>query len=108
MNDNTLQRIDKIVKENPIVIFMKGDPKFPMCGYSARASEALKQTGIEYFAVNILIDADIFNTLPQYANWPTFPQIYINKELVGGCDIVVQMSESGDLKSQCEKATIKT
>jgi monothiol glutaredoxin len=102
-----LTRIDNIVKDNPVVIFMKGDPKFPMCGYSARASAALEQTGIEYFAVNILIDPEIFENLPKYANWPTFPQIYINQELVGGCDIVVQMSESGDLKTQCEQATAK-
>ena len=94
---SALERIDQAVKSNPVVIFMKGTPKMPQCGFSSRASQALMACGEEFAYVNVLADPEIFQDLPQYANWPTFPQVYINGELIGGCDITVELAESGEL-----------
>ena len=101
---DVMQRIDDAVKKNSIVIFMKGTPQLPSCGFSARASEALMQTGVEFAYVNVLQDAEIFENLPRYADWPTFPQIYVNQELIGGCDITLEMFQNGQLKTACEEA----
>ncbi|MDX2505967.1 MAG: Grx4 family monothiol glutaredoxin [Gammaproteobacteria bacterium] len=101
---DVMQRIDDAVKKNSVVIFMKGTPQMPSCGFSARASEALMQTGVEFAYVNILQDPEIFENLPRYADWPTFPQIYINHELIGGCDITLEMYQNGQLKTACEEA----
>ena len=101
---DVMQRIDDAVKKNSIVIFMKGTPQLPSCGFSARASEALMQTGVEFAYVNVLQDAEIFENLPRYADWPTFPQIYVNHELIGGCDITLEMFQNGQLKTACEEA----
>jgi monothiol glutaredoxin len=101
---DVMQRIDDAVKNNPIVIFMKGTPQMPSCGFSARAAEALMQTGIEFAYVNVLQDPEVFENLPRYADWPTFPQIYINHELIGGCDITLEMFQNGQLKTACEQA----
>jgi monothiol glutaredoxin len=102
-----LERIKQQVEAHPVVIFMKGTPQFPMCGFSSRAAEALKQCGQEFAYVNVLADQEIFQALPQYANWPTFPQIYIDGELVGGCDITLELSQSGELKKMIDEATAK-
>ncbi len=95
---DVLERIDKLVKENRTVIFMKGTPQFPMCGYSSRAAAALESTGTEFAYVNVLQDPEIFENLPRYADWPTFPQLYIGGELIGGCDITLELYERGELK----------
>ncbi len=105
--DPILQQIDEIVKNNPIVIFMKGTPQFPMCGYSSRAAEAIKACGVEFAYVNVLSDMEIFNNLPRYQDWPTFPQIYVNGELIGGSDITVELFQSGELKPMLEAAVKK-
>jgi monothiol glutaredoxin len=102
-----LERIKQQVEAHPVVIFMKGTPQFPMCGFSSRAAEALKQCGQEFAYVNVLADQEIFQALPQYANWPTFPQIYIDGELVGGCDITLELFQSGELKKMIDEATAK-
>jgi monothiol glutaredoxin len=86
---------------------MKGTPQFPMCGFSSRAAEALKASGVEFAYVNILQDPEVFENLPRFADWPTFPQIYIDGELVGGCDITLEMFESGDLQKQMQAAVEK-
>ncbi len=99
-----LTRIGKLVSENPVVIFMKGEPAFPMCGYSARAAGALRDCGFNFVHVNVLTDAEIFECLPQYADWETFPQIYIDGQLTGGCDIVVQLHERNELRPLVESA----
>lgn len=91
------ERIRQIVEGHPIVLFMKGTPQFPMCGYSAGATEALKAVGASFRAVNVLEDPEIRAQLPQYANWPTFPQLFIHGELIGGCDITVELHERGEL-----------
>lgn len=104
---DVLALIDQQVKSNPVVIYMKGTPQFPMCGFSSRAAQALASTGIPFAYVNVLEDADVFQNLPRYADWPTFPQIYIDGELVGGCDITLELYERGELKTLMENATQK-
>ncbi len=101
---DVIERIDKIVKTNPVVIFMKGTPQMPMCGFSSRAAQALMACGREFAHVNVLADPEIFENLPRYANWPTFPQIYINGELIGGCDITLEMYQKGELQRMVQEA----
>ena len=91
------QFIDSEVKSNEVVLFMKGTPQFPMCGFSSRAAQALKEAGAEVHAVNVLADPEVRAALPHYANWPTFPQLFIQGELIGGCDIVEDLKASGEL-----------
>ena len=95
---NTQERIHEQVTGHPVVLYMKGTPQFPQCGYSATAAQVLKACGTDFFAVNVLADQDIFLGLKDYANWPTFPQLYIKGELVGGADIMREMYQSGDLQ----------
>ena len=101
---DVMDRIKQQVEENPVIIYMKGTPQFPMCGFSSRAAEALKRCGQEFAYVNILADPEIFENLPRFANWPTFPQIYINGELIGGCDITLELLEKGELQPMVEEA----
>jgi len=101
---DALDRIRGQVEGNPVVIFMKGTPQLPQCGFSSRAAEALKRCGTEFAYVNVLADPEIMQNLPRYANWPTFPQIYINGELVGGCDITLELFEKGDLQKMVAEA----
>jgi len=101
-------RIRQQVEENPIVLYMKGTPQFPMCGFSSRTVEALKTTGAEFAYVNVLQDQEIRANLPRYSDWPTFPQLYVNGELVGGCDIVMELYQSGELQDLVAGATAKT
>ncbi len=105
---DVMDRIDDAVKSNPVVIFMKGTPQLPQCGFSSRAAQALMGCGEEFAYVNILTDPEIFENLPKYANWPTFPQIYINGELIGGCDITLEMFEKGELQKMVKEAKAKT
>jgi len=102
---DVLDRIDQQVKGNAVVIYMKGTPQFPMCGFSSRAAAALQDCGEKFAYVNVLSDPEIFENLPRYADWPTFPQIYINGELVGGCDITLEMHASGDLQKMVKQAS---
>lgn len=100
----TLERIDQMVKEHPVVLFMKGTPQFPMCGFSSRTVDALKQINQPFAFCNVIADPDVRAELPKYQDWPTFPQLYIKGELVGGCDIIMDMVESGDLAPMLEEA----
>ena len=104
---DVLERIDQQVKNNPVVIFMKGTPKFPMCGFSMRAAAALQECDVDFAYVNVLQDQEIFENLPRYADWPTFPQVYVGGELIGGCDITVELHEQGALKAMVEQAEAK-
>lgn len=104
---DVLDRIKEQVDNNPIIIYMKGTPQFPQCGFSSRAAAALQDCGERFAYVNILADAEIFENLPRFADWPTFPQVYIDGELVGGCDITLEMHASGDLKKAVEEAAKK-
>jgi monothiol glutaredoxin len=90
-------RIDKELGTAPVVLFMKGTPDFPQCGFSAQTAGALKNLGASFHAVNIFDDAEMRDALKQYSNWPTYPQLYVNKELLGGCDIALQMFRNGEL-----------
>ena len=102
---STIDRIKQQVTENPVIIYMKGSPEMPMCGFSSKAVEALKQCGKEFAYVNIILDQEIMQELPNFSNWPTFPQLYIKGELVGGCDITLDLFNSGELKKMVEEAT---
>ncbi|NCA70564.1 MAG: Grx4 family monothiol glutaredoxin [Sphingobacteriia bacterium] len=104
---DVLERIDDQVKNNPIVIYMKGTPQFPQCGFSMRAAAALQECGEPFAYVNVLQDPEIFENLPRYADWPTFPQIYIGGELIGGCDITLELQASGELKTMMASAVSK-
>jgi monothiol glutaredoxin len=93
------QRIDDIVKNHKVVLFMKGTPQFPMCGFSGRAIQVLKACGVsEIKSVNVLEDEEIRQGIKEYANWPTIPQLYVNGEFVGGSDIMMEMYQSGELQ----------
>jgi len=105
---DVLDRIDQQVKSNPIVIYMKGTPQFPMCGFSMRAAAALQECGVPFAYVNVLQDPEIFENLPRYADWPTFPQIYIDGELIGGCDITLELHANGELKQMMQDAAAKS
>jgi len=95
---DVLDRIKEQVENNPVVIYMKGTPDLPRCGFSHRASQALAATGLPFAYVNVLEDPEIFDHLPRYADWPTFPQIYIKGELIGGCDITLELYQNGELQ----------
>ena len=100
----TLEKIKKQIDENPVIIYMKGTPDMPMCGFSSRAVEALKKCGKEFAYVNIILDQEVMQELPKYKDWPTFPQVYIKGELIGGGDITLELFESGELKQMIESA----
>jgi monothiol glutaredoxin len=98
---DTQQRIDELVKGNDIVLFMKGSASFPMCGFSGRAIQVLKASGVDtktVKTVNVLDDAEIRQGIKEYSNWPTIPQLYVKGEFVGGSDIMMEMYESGELQ----------
>jgi monothiol glutaredoxin len=97
----TQQRIDELVKNHDVVLFMKGSASFPMCGFSGRAIQILKACGVEAKAlktVNVLDDAEIRQGIKEYSNWPTIPQLYVKGEFVGGSDIMMEMFENGELQ----------
>lgn len=95
---SVVDRIKNEVESHPVVLFMKGTPQFPMCGFSSRTVQALKAAGAEELhTINVLEDPEVRANLPRYSNWPTFPQLFINGELIGGCDITIELYESGEL-----------
>ncbi|MFA7282520.1 MAG: Grx4 family monothiol glutaredoxin [Sterolibacterium sp.] len=101
------QRIHETVTSNPVVLYMKGTPQFPQCGFSQTAVQILKACGVNQFAsVNVLTEPEIRAGIKDYANWPTVPQLYINGEFVGGCDIMKEMYQSGELKKQLETPAV--
>jgi monothiol glutaredoxin len=102
---NTLDVIKEQIGSNTIILYMKGSPNQPQCGFSARTSQALMACGERFAYVDILANPDIRAELPKFANWPTFPQLWVSGELVGGCDIVVEMYESGELQRLIKEAT---
>jgi monothiol glutaredoxin len=98
MSDSVLEQIEQVVKENDIVLFMKGTPEFPQCGFSQRVAAMLSSYNIPFAAVNVLLNEDIRQGIKDYANWPTIPQLYVKGEFVGGCDIISEMHENGELE----------
>ena len=100
-----MDRIKAEVEAHPIVLFMKGTAQFPMCGFSSRAVQALKAAGAaQLHTVNVLEDPEVRANLPRYSNWPTFPQLFIQGELIGGCDITMELFESGELARMISEA----
>ncbi|CAH1664172.1 MULTISPECIES: Grx4 family monothiol glutaredoxin [unclassified Chelatococcus] len=91
--------IDNAVKTNDVVLFMKGTPQFPMCGFSGQVVQILDYLGLAYQGVNVLDDADVRQGIKDYSNWPTIPQLYVKGEFIGGCDIVREMFQSGELQT---------
>jgi monothiol glutaredoxin len=98
------ERIEQQLKDFPVVVYIKGTPDFPQCGFSAQVVGALKQCETKFAFVNILEDPELRQGLKEYSEWPTFPQLYVKGELLGGCDIIVEMFESGELKKALEEA----
>lgn len=101
---NTLETIKQQIANNTVLLYMKGTPQFPMCGFSSRVVQVLKSLKAKFSYVNILENPDIRAELPKYAQWPTFPQLYIKGELIGGCDIVMEMQEKNELLPMLQDA----
>ena len=101
------ERIEKLINDNPVVLFMKGTPQFPQCGFSGRVVQILDYLGAPVVGVNVLEDAEIRQGIKEYANWPTIPQLYIKGEFVGGADIVTEMFQSGELATMLTEAGVK-
>ncbi|MCZ6887147.1 MAG: Grx4 family monothiol glutaredoxin [Gammaproteobacteria bacterium] len=104
MSEAVLDTIKEQIGGNPIILYMKGSPQAPQCGFSARTVQCLMACGERFAYVDILSNPEIRATLPQYSNWPTFPQLYVDGELVGGCDIVAEMFELGELEPLIKEA----
>jgi len=101
---NTQEAIREQVTTHPVVLYMKGTPQFPQCGFSQMAVQMLKACGVgSFFSVNVLADPDIRQGIKDYSNWPTIPQLYVNGEFVGGCDIMREMYDAGELQQLLAK-----
>lgn len=103
----TIDKIKQQISENPILLYMKGSPKFPSCGFSARAVESVINCQVPFGYVDILTNPDIRAELPKFANWPTFPQLWVEGELIGGCDIVLEMYQKGELQALLKEVAQK-
>jgi len=101
---DVIERIKAQISAQPVVLFMKGTPDFPQCGFSAQTVAALRAVGTPFHAVNIFEDPELRDAIKQYSNWPTFPQLYVKGELIGGCDIALQMYQNGELKELVDEA----
>ena len=101
----TLEEIKAQVRDNPILLYMKGSPDAPQCGFSAQASQVLMSCGERFAYIDILANPEIRANLPQFSEWPTFPQLFIDGELVGGCDIITELYDSGELESMIKAAS---
>ena len=97
MENATIEKIKKEIDSHKIVLFVKGTPQAPQCGFSASTMDIFNKLGAKYHTVDVLTNPDIRRELPQYSNWPTFPQVFINGKLIGGCDIVTEMHARGEL-----------
>ena len=102
---DVLDTIKQQIADNTVILYMKGSPSAPQCGFSQRASQALMACGQRFAYVDILTNPEIRSELPKFANWPTFPQLWVKGELIGGCDIVTEMHANGELKTLIDSAT---
>ena len=103
---DVIARIKNQIENNPVVLFMKGTPDFPQCGFSGQSVQVLRACGANFQYFNIFEDPELREALKQYSNWPTFPQLYINGELVGGCDIIIDLYKKGELAKMLEAANV--
>ena len=108
MTETAVQRIETDITSNAVVLYMKGTPVFPQCGFSARVVQILSHVGVPFKGVNVLEDAEIREGIKAYANWPTIPQLYVQGEFLGGCDIVMEMFQSGELQTMLKEKGIAT
>jgi len=108
VDPNVVERIKQDLSGNDVVLYMKGTPVFPQCGFSAAVVQVLSHVGVKFKGINILEDPGLRQGLKDYSNWPTFPQLYVKGELVGGCDIVREMYESGELQQLLQSKGIGT
>jgi len=104
---DVFNRIKTVTSDNDIVLFMKGTPTFPQCGFSSTVVQVLDYIGADYGAVNVLDDPEIRQGIKDYNNWPTIPQVFVKGEFIGGCDIIKEMFESGELRSLIEEKGVK-
>ena len=108
MDQNTKDKIQEIIDNNEVLLFMKGTPVMPQCGFSAAVVGVLSHMGIKYNSVNVLDDAKIREGIKEFSDWPTIPQLYVKKEFVGGCDIIREMHENGELSEYFNEAGISS
>ena len=106
MTEATHDRIAKLVADNPVLLFMKGTPLFPQCGFSSRAIAMLDRLGVEYASVDVLQDMEVRQGIKEFSDWPTIPQLYVKGEFIGGADIVREMYESGELQELLREAGV--
>ena len=103
MNESTKKKIDDILKKNDVCLFMKGTPEVPQCGFSLAVSNVLKHLDVKFVGINVLEDNEIRQGIKEYSEWPTIPQLYVKSEFIGGCDIIKEMFEKGDLQKKFEE-----
>ena len=109
MTDNPVfSRIKQEIDETPVVLFMKGSPMFPQCGFSAAVVQVLSSAGVKFKGVDVLTDPEIREGIKAFSNWPTIPQLYLKGEFLGGCDIVREMAENGELQEAFKNAGVET
>ena len=104
MSDNIQETIKNQIENNKVILYMKGSKEMPMCGFSARVVEILNTYGVDYETVDVLLDQDIRQGIKEFSNWPTLPQLYINGQFIGGCDICIEMHNSGELEPMVKSA----
>tara|TARA_B100001765_G_scaffold192409_1_gene140199 strand:+ start:75 stop:410 length:336 start_codon:yes stop_codon:yes gene_type:complete len=107
MNENIKEKINNLIKENEVCLFMKGTPEVPQCGFSLAVSNVLKHLSVKFIGINVLEDSEIREGIKAYSDWPTIPQLYVKSEFIGGCDIIKEMFEKGELQKKFEEKNIQ-
>ncbi len=107
MNENIKEKINNLLKENEVCLFMKGTPEVPQCGFSLAVSNVLKHLSVKFIGINVLEDPGIREGIKAYSDWPTIPQLYVKSEFIGGCDIIKEMFEKGELQKKFEEKNIQ-
>ena len=107
MNENIKEKINNLIKENEVCLFMKGTPEVPQCGFSLAVSNVLKHLTVKFIGINVLEDPEIREGIKVYSDWPTIPQLYVKSEFIGGCDIIKEMFENGELQKKFEEKNIQ-
>ena len=106
MNETIKKKIDDLIETNEVCLFMKGTPEVPQCGFSLAVSNVLKHLKVDFKGINVLEDHDIREGIKEYSDWPTIPQLYIKEEFIGGCDIIKEMYEKGELQNKLKEKSI--
>ena len=105
---NVIERIKDQIENNPVVLYMKGTPDFPQCGFSGQAVQVLQACNAKFASINIFEDPELREALKEYSHWPTYPQLYINGELIGGCDIMIELYNRGDLQKMLADSSVSS